>query len=718
MGELAEGLDIDLDAVPLKYAGLDGTEIAVSESQERMAVVVSSEDVDRVKALARAENIEATVIARVNDSGRMRMTWRGQEVVNLSRRFIDSNGASRHISVKVNPSGTAQTRSVRFPDVLGDLNVCSRQGLAERFDSTVGANSVLMPFGGKYQRTPAQVMAAKIPGATGDTCSLMSWGFSPYVSECSPFEGGYCAVVEALCKLVASGGTLGKCWLTLQEYFGKPGDDPERWGLPFSALLGALKAQVDFGVAAIGGKDSMSGTFTTQDGRRLDVPPTLIAFGVSVSEVKRVISPEFKRAGSRVVILSPEYDSHGMPEKDSLLKVFAEIGRLNADGKVLACGVACFGGVRAQVFRMCIGNNLGFKFTGVIPDDDRPGRFLLEVTDSEGLTELGRVLDEPEIKVDGETYTLEECMKVYDSPLAGVFPVRAEVSGEIPSVAVRAGLSGARYTLPAVRSPRFLIPVFPGTNCEYETARAIERVGGKAEVFVVRTLTSEEMRDSSERFARALRESEALMLPGGFTSGDEPDGSGKFIAIFLRSPVVREALDDLLERRGGLVCGICNGFQALVKTGLLPYGRVCEPEELECTLTFNAIGRHQSRIIRSRVITNNSPWLRKYSVGDVLSMPVSHGEGRFVCSEEVFARLMKNGQVAGQYSDTEGRVSMKISDNPSGSSFGVECLTSPDGRILGRMGHAERVGEGLYVNVPGRYDLRFFEGACEYFREA
>ena len=717
VGELAEGLDIDLDAVPLKYAGLDGTEIAVSESQERMAVVVSSDDVDKVKALALAENVEATVIARVNDSGRMRMMWRGKEIVNLSREFIDSNGASRHIDVNVRASDSTRTPSRKFPDMLADLNVCSRQGLAERFDSTVGANSVLMPFGGKYQRTPAQAMAAKIPGANGDTCSLMSWGFDPYISERSPFDGAYCAVVEALSKIVAGGGTLRKCWLTLQEYFGKPEHDPQRWGLPFSALLGALKAQIDFGVAAIGGKDSMSGSFMTQDGRNLDVPPTLIAFAVSVSDVKRVISPEFKRAGSRVVLLSPEYDSHGLPEKDSLLKVFVQIERLNREGKVLACATAGKGGVMAQVFKMCIGNNLGFEFTGDMPDDERRGRFIVELSESEGLPELGRVLDEPAIILDGERFSLEECKKIYDSPLANVFPVNAEANENIPDVKVKDDLPNATYTLHAGNAPKFVIPVFPGTNCEYETARAIERAGGRAEIFVVRTLTPELMRESVEGFARALREAQALMIPGGFSSGDEPDGSGKFIAIFLRSPVVRDALEDLLNKREGLVCGICNGFQALVKTGLLPFGRICEPEELKTTLTFNAIGRHQSRIIRSRIITNNSPWLRKYSVGDVISMPISHGEGRFVCSEEVFCELMRDGQIAGQYADVDGNVSMKISDNPSGSFFAVECLTSQDGRILGRMGHAERVSEGLYVNVPEKYDLRFFEGACEYFRK-
>ena len=714
VGELADGLAIDLDAVPLKYAGLDGTEIAVSESQERMAVVVSASDVERVKALALSENVEATVIADVNDSGRMRMTWRGQEIVNLSRDFINSNGASRHINVVVNSPKTSRTNAKPFPQSLGDLNVCSRRGLSERFDSTVGANSVLMPLGGKFQKTPAQIMAAKIPGSNSDKCSLMSWGFDPYLSESSAFDGAYCAIVEALCKLIAGGGTLSNCWLTLQEYFGKPEHDPERWGLPFAALLGALRAQIDFGVAAIGGKDSMSGTFETEAGR-LDVPPTLIAFAVSVSDTKHVISAEFKRAGSHVVLLTPKYDSFGIPDKNSLLEIFATIQRLNSECKLLACATPTNGGVCAQVFKMCLGNNLGFEFTADIPDDELRGRFILELADCEGLPELGRVIEAPEIIINGESFSLAECEAIYNAPLEKIFPVSAGVRTEIPAVEVKAS-ARAHYTLAPVKSPLFAVPVFPGTNCEYETARAIERSGGRAEIFVMKTLTPCLMKESADEFAKLLRRSQGLVIPGGFSNGDEPDGSGKFIAIFLRTPVVREALEDMLNVREGLVCGICNGFQALVKTGLLPFGRICEPEELECTLTFNAIGRHQSRIVRTRVVSNSSVWLSKYHVGEVYTMPVSHGEGRFMCSDELFVKLMESGQVGAQYADAEGLVSMSTDDNPAGSGFAVECLTSVDGRILGRMGHAERVAEGLYKNVMGNYDLRFFAGACEYFK--
>ena len=725
VGELAEGLEINLDNVPLKYAGLDGTEIAVSESQERMAVVVSSGNVERVKSLALSEDVQASVIAKVNDSGRMRMTWRGQEIVNLSRDFINSNGASRHINVKVNAKiETTETKS-KFPDILRNLNVCSKRGLAERFDSTVGAHSVLMPFGGKLQKTPAQAMAAKIPvGIDGETdiCSLMSWGFDPNISSRSPFEGAYLAVLEALSKIVSSGGNLSKSWLTLQEYFGKPEHNPEKWGLPFAALLGALKAQIDFGVPAIGGKDSMSGSFVSSDGKSLDVPPTLIAFAVSVSDAKNIISPEFKRSGSKVALISPEYDKYGLPEKNSMLKIFAEISELRASGKILACAVPTFGGVKAEIFKMCLGNNLGFEFTSEKNFDDDmnfSGKFIIEFNGEipEGYYELGRVIDELEIIFADERIRLDDAEKIYDETLAEIFPTFTNETSEIPNVAINSELPKSFYAHEVISSPKFLIPVFAGTNCEYETARAIENAGGKAQIFVVRTLTPELMKISTEEFAASLRNSQALVLPGGFSNGDEPDGSGKFIAIFLRSPVVREALEDLLDVRGGLACGICNGFQALVKTGLLPYGKITEPERLCTTLTFNKIGRHQSRIIRSKVISNNSAWLSKTEVGEIYSIPISHGEGRFVCDEKVFSELMRNGQIAGQYVDLSGRPSMLTEFNPSGSSYAVECVTSPDGRILGRMGHVERKGNNLYVNVPGNYDMKLFEGACEYFRK-
>ncbi len=717
VGELAEGLDINLDAVPLKYSGLDGTEIAVSESQERMAVVVAPVNAERVKALALSEDVEATAIATVNDSGRMRMTWRGKETVNISRAFIDTNGADRHISVKVNPRKSSARIPAKFPECLADLNTCSGRGLSERFDSTVGARTVLMPFGGKYQKTPTTAMCAKIPASHDtDTCSLMSYGFDPYISESSPFDGAYIAVLEALCRIVAAGGDMRHCWLTLQEYFGKPENDPARWGLPFGALLGALKAQIDYGVGAIGGKDSMSGTFTGADGERLDVPPTLIAFAVSLSNADRVISPEFKRAGSKVIILQPEYDSRGLPLKDSMLKIFADINEMNIRGKILSCSLVSDGGTEAEIFRMCLGNNLGFKFSGNVPESGR-GVFIVEVADDSPVNypELGRVTGEPVIFADGESIPLSYAESIYDSPMAEIFPSKTDEPSEIPAVKISPDIKRAEYTLPPVTRPKFLIPVFAGTNCEYETARAVDMAGGKAQIFVVRSLTPELMRESASEFSRALRDSQGLIIPGGFSNGDEPDGSGKFIAIFLRSPEVRNAVENLIDSRGGLVCGICNGFQALIKTGLLPSGRFMNPGELSATLTFNRIGRHQSRIIRSVVVCNNSPWLRFTNPGEIYSIPISHGEGRFLCGESEFARLMTNGQIAGQYCDFEGRPSMLTENNPSGSQYAVECITSPDGRIIGRMGHVERAGRNLYRNVPGNFGMKFFEAACHYF---
>ncbi|MBQ9419695.1 MAG: phosphoribosylformylglycinamidine synthase subunit PurQ, partial [Synergistaceae bacterium] len=592
---------------------------------------------------------------------------------------------------------------------------------SERFDSTVGAHSVLMPFGGKFQKTPALSMAAKIPVGSHETetCSVMSWGFDPYISERSAFDGAYIAVLDSLCKIIATGATLQNCWLTFQEYFGKPGDNPEKWGLPFGALLGALKAQLDFEVAAIGGKDSMSGSFVDGDGKNFDVPPTLISFAVAVTNVRKILSPEFKRVGSRVILLEPDYDDRGLPEKNSMLRLFNAISDLNARGKILACSVPAFGGVKAAVFKMCPGNNLGFEFSRKEFDEGR-GKFIVEIADDEGekFSELGKVLETPEIIFGSEKINLAEAEREYEAPLSKIFPTATSEHAIEQAANYSFTPNSSPLTPHSLHTlPKFLIPVFAGTNCEYETAKAIENAGGKSEIFVVRTLTPELMKKSAEEFARALRQSQALVLPGGFSNGDEPDGSGKFIAIFLRSPVVREALEDLLDSRGGLACGICNGFQALVKTGLLPFGRICAPDELPTTLTFNKIGRHQSKIIFSRVVDNRSPWLRKTKVGEIYSIPISHGEGRFVCEPEIFEQLMKSGQIAGQYVDLDGNPSMETQYNPSGSCYAVECVSSPDGRIIGRMGHVERNGLGLYRNVPGNYGMKFFESAVEFFCE-
>ena len=718
VGELAEGLEINLDAVPLKYSGLDGTEIAVSESQERMAVVISENNLEHVKNLALADDVQATVIAKVNNSGRMKMFWRGKEIVNLSREFINSNGASRHISLSVEKSKSPlKMGAPQFPEILSDLNVCSKRGLAERFDSTVGAHSVLMPFGGKFQKTPAQSMSAKIPvGIHGETntCSIMSWGFNPDISSQSTFEGAYLAVLESLCKIIASGGNLKKCWLTFQEYFGKPEQNSQKWGLPFSSLLGALKAQLDFEVAAIGGKDSMSGSFVDHEGINFDVPPTLISFAVSVADVKNIISPEFKKAGSKVVILSPDYDENNLPAKNSMLKIFDTIQALNSQGKILSCYVPTFGGVKAAIFKMCIGNNLGFEFE----NENLDGKFILELSENNfDFPVLGHVIENPEIKFAEKTVKLSEAEKIYNSTLEKIFPTEVEVKVTENNVKANSipQKTFAKHTKTS-SAPKFLIPVFAGTNCEYETAKAVEKAGGKSEILVIKTLTPELMKISSHEFAKSLKNSQALVLPGGFSNGDEPDGSGKFIAIFLRSPEVREALEDLIDSRGGLVCGICNGFQALVKTGLLPFGKFTTPEKLSATLTFNSIGRHQSRIIRSKVISNSSAWLRKTKIGEIYSIPISHGEGKFLCDDTIFETLAKNNQIAGQYVDPDGNISMQTQYNPSSSCYSIECITSPDGRILGRMGHVERVGRDLYKNVEGNYDMKFFESACEFLK--
>ena len=714
VGELQISMDIDLDAVPLKYAGLDGTEIALSESQERMAVVISPENVGRLKELALSEDVEATIIASVTDSERLRMTWRGREVVNIKRAFINTNGASRHTGLEVKTPLPITPTSAKFPDSLADMNNSSQRGLIERFDSTVGALSVTMPFGGITQKTPALAMSAKIPVPTGtETCSLMSWGLDPYVTERSAFDGGYFAVLDALSKVMASGGNLSQCWLSLQEFF--PSQSLSKC---LSALLGALSAQLAFSTPAIGGKDSMSGTFITDDGTRLDVPPSLAAFAVSVSSARRVISPEFKQSGSKVILLEPDYDSRGLPVTESMLRIFDIIRSLNISRKILACSVLTDADILSEIFRMCLGNNLGFKFDRPV-DSAKRYSFIAEVSEDTDFETLGHVISEPVIIFDGQTVALKDAENIYNAPLSEIFPTETDENLSFPNVKIRADLPKTVWTHSPLSSPKFLIPVFTGSNCEYETAKSIINAGGRAEIFLVRSSTPSLMKDDTLRFSDTLRKSHALVIPGGFSNADEPDGSGKFIAIFLRSPEVRASLEELLNERGGLVCGICNGFQALIKTGLLPHGKFTAPENLTSTLTFNRIGRHQSRIIRSLVVSNNSAWLSGMKVGSVYSIPISHGEGRFVCSEQEYIRLMSNGQIAGQYCDEEGRPSMLTRHNPSGSCYAVECLTSPDGRIIGRMGHVERTGRDLYMNVPGDYGAgeKFFSSACNYFRK-
>ncbi len=722
IGELAAGLEIELDRVPKKYEGLDGTELAISESQERMAVVVDAKDAARFLELADSENLEATIVAKVTETPRLVMNLGGRKIVDISRVFLDSNGAEKHISVApAAPEAFGKTIPARFgegyKELAGDLNVCSRRGLSEMFDSTIGAGTVLMPFGGKNQLTPIQAMVNKISLERGDTdtCSFMSWGFNPFISEKSPYHGAYLAVVESVSKLVASGAEFNEVYLSFQEYFEKLLRDPERWGKPLAALLGAFAAQKGLGVAAIGGKDSMSGSF-----EKMDVPPTLVSFAVTTGRIADVVSPEFKKAGSRVWLLEPERDENGLPTAQSLKENFAKVYELVSQGKVLAAYTPGFGGVAEAVMKMCFGNGLGFCYSEGMGLEDlfgyKYGAFILELADGAELgTVLGEVTDSATIGLAGESVELADLLNIYEGKLESVYPCNIET----PHAKIEAFEYNAKvYPTPVFKKakPRFLIPVFPGTNCEYDSAKAVERAGGEAEIFIIRNLTASAVSESVERFAERLGQAQVLFIPGGFSGGDEPDGSGKFITAFFRNEQIKQAVGELLDRRDGLACGICNGFQALIKLGLVPYGRIIDTDESCPTLTFNTIGRHQSRLVRTRVVSNKSPWLSLTEPGRIYTVPISHGEGRFYASEELVRSLAANGQIATQYVDNRGEPTDDIRFNPNGSVLAVEGITSPDGRVFGKMGHSERIGKGLYRNVPGVYDMLMFEAAVKYFR--
>ena len=721
IGELADGLRIDLDAVPKKYDGLDGTELAISESQERMAVVLAPSDVQEFLALAQGENLEATVVAEVTAEKRLRMLWRGRTICDISREFLNSNGAPKHTAVYVGggqaaPAPLSGGFSDRLCAALADKNICSKRGLSERFDSTIGAGTVLMPFGGKYQRTPAQAMAAKIPVLSGDTddCSVFAYGCNPALAERNPYAGAYTAVVDSLARLVASGASAADAYLTFQEFFEKPKKEPARWGRPFAALLGAFAAQLDFGVGAIGGKDSMSGSF-----EQLDVPPTFVSFAVAMTKAAKVISPEFKRAGSLVCLLRPEYTADGVPEAASQKRVFSAVEAGVADGSILSAYALTHHAAEAAA-KMCFGNGVGLTLDGVSEPDmlfaPMHGAFLLECTAvPDGALCLGHTTDDPAVVCGGDRVPLDKLYDAFAGTLESVYPTRAPQSA---SAAPRtySYANGSRKA-PAVVGGRVkvLIPVFPGTNCEYDTARAFEKAGADAEIFVVNNLSRESLAQSVKAFAERGRDSRIIMLPGGFSGGDEPDGSGKFITSFFRNDYVSEMVAELLEKRDGLMCGICNGFQALIKLGLVPFGKIVAPSAENPTLTFNEIGRHQSRLVRTRISSNLSPWLSLYEVGEVVTVPISHGEGRFVCGETRLAALAANGQIATQYVNLDGRVTMDIDYNPNGSVDAIEGITSPDGRVFGKMGHSERTGSNLYKNVPSAYDLRIFQGAVRYF---
>lgn len=721
IGELADGIQIDLNAVPKKYEGLDGTELAISESQERMAVVVAAEDAERFCRLADAENLEATVVARVTDAPRLVMNWNGVEIVNLSREFLNSNGAEKHISICASkPESYQKTVQGGFTEQMerlaSDLNVCSKRGLSERFDSTIGAGTVLMPFGGKRQRTPIQAMVHKISVEKKhtDTCSFMSWGYNPFISEKSPYHGAYLAVIESVSKLIATGASFSDVYLTFQEYFEKPMKDSKRWGKPLSALLGAFQAQKELEIAAIGGKDSMSGSF-----EQLDVPPTLVSFAVTTDQVSHVISPEFKEPNHHVIWIKPEMDQNGLPVTASLKQVYQTVTNLMRQGVVAAAYTPIYGGAAEAVMKMAFGNGIGFEFSQDISLKElfgyAYGSFLLEVTQpcSQGIL-LGTTMKNPILSYGQEQISLERLSKVYEEKLESVFPCNIKQKEEkIPAVSFEA----QQRIAPAVKAakPKVLIPVFPGTNCEYDTAKALADGGAQPQIIVINNLTPKGISESVSYFAEQLEQAQMVFIPGGFSGGDEPDGSGKFITAFFRNQEVKQAVNELLNHRDGLMCGICNGFQALIKLGLVPYGRILEPDEHCPTLTYNVIGRHQSKLVRTRIASNLSPWLADTKVGEIYTVPISHGEGRFIGEPALIEELIKNGQVATQYVDEAGNPSAQIQYNPNGSVYAIEGITSPDGRVFGKMGHSERIGRGLYKNVPGNYDMGMFASAVKYF---
>lgn len=725
IGELADGLEIDLNKVPKKYEGLDGTELAISESQERMAVVVEEKDVDTFCRLARSENLEATVVARVTEEPVLSMSWNGKNIVNISREFLNSNGADKHIEVraaapKAYEKKTAGSFSDNYRQMAGDLNVCSKRGLSERFDSTIGAGTVLMPFGGKYQRTPIQAMVNKVSVEKGDTktCSLMSWGYNPFIAEKSPYHGAYLAVVESVSKLVAEGAAFEDVYLSFQEYFEKLGTDPEKWGKPMSALLGALEAQLDLGVCAIGGKDSMSGTF-----EELHVPPTLVSFAVTTENIDNIISPEFKEAGNKIYLVAPEKNGKGLPSGESLKACYSKVTELMRKGIVKACYTPCIGGIAEAVLKMAMGNGIGAEFNDALSLEEifgyNYGAFILETSEAVeqkyGAVLIGETTAQKEISRGGEKLSLAELCKIYEDKLESVYTCNTEAPDKAPENLsyVSDRTFGAQIK---TAKPKVLIPVFPGTNCEYDTAKAFRAAGAEPEIFVINNLTSKDVALSIAAFARKVRQSQLIFIPGGFSGGDEPDGSGKLITAFFRNEEIKEAVTELLDERDGLMAGICNGFQALIKLGLVPYGRIMDTDENFPTLTYNRISRHQSKLVRTRIVSNNSPWLSSVNVGDVYTVPISHGEGRFIADRRLLEELAAKGQIITQYVDMAGSASMDIQFNPNGSDWAVEGIVSPDGRVLGKMGHSERIGAGLYKNVPGKFDMKMFESAVKYFK--
>ena len=716
IGELADGLCIDLDAVRKKYDGLDGTELAISESQERMAVVVAAEDADKFIEYASAENLEAYRVAVVTEEARMVMSWKGQTIANLSRAFLNTNGADKHTEVEVSEKDLSAFSKPLYTDLrsmAADLKTASRRGLVERFDGSIGAGSVLMPFGGKTQKTPAQAMAAllpTLPGQTTEQASVMAYGLDPDAMCIDPYCGAHATVYNSMAKLVAAGADYKLAYLTLQEFFEKLKNEPTRWGKPFAALLGAMDAQLELGAAAIGGKDSMSGTFLDKD-----VPPTLISFAIAPIKAGEVLTPEFKEAGHPVYLFAPVDET-----AESVKETWETFHKLCGEGKVKAAW-AVENGIGEAVMKMSFGNEIGFKATAKLNAGDWHlpfyGYIVAELTEDvtvRGTLKLGETTAEPVIELGKDKATVSELLALNEATLEGVYPTSAPAKGDLPVFAYNGGSSAA----PAVKCarPKALIPVFPGTNCEYDSAKALERAGAEPEIVVIRNLTADDVAKSVETVASKLAESNLVFIPGGFSGGDEPDGSAKFITAFFRNPAIKAQVADLLDNRDGLMLGICNGFQALIKLGLVPFGKIIDTDETCPTLTYNVIGRHQSKLVRTRVCTNKSPWLAGTQVGDIFTVPISHGEGRFLCSEELVKKLAENGQIATQYVDRTGAPSMDTTFNPNGSVCAIEGITSPDGRVLGKMGHSERIGKNLYRNVIGEYDMKLFESAVKYFK--
>lgn len=743
IGEIADSLDINLDLVPKKYDGLDGTELAISESQERMAVAIEPQNMARFIELANLENLEATHVATVTDSGYMRMNWKGKDIVNIKRAFLDKNGCKQDADIKVekidDQSSYTDLREVtksetgikdKYMAAFKDLNVCSQRGLVEKFDNTIGASTVILPFGGKYQATPANGMVAKIPllKGTTNTSSIMTYGYNPKIGKWSTFHGAMNAVVESVAKLVALGGEYSSARLTFQEYFERLGKNPSSWGKPFAALLGAYYAQTEFEIPAIGGKDSMSGTF-----KDINVPPTLVSFAVNTQDAGKVVSQEIKKAGSKLVLVEAVEKDYAFPDFDQMKKNFDIIAKAIMEEKVLTTYALGFGGLGEALAKMAFGNKIGLELSvdfeaSMESADDlfRPsyGSIVLEMAEEDlGLLEgatykvIGQTIEVPSIKAFGESISLNELLKVSEGVLESTFPTKASkiLTDDIRNISFERTGELKKASI-SIAKPRVFIPAFPGTNCEYDSARAFERAGAEAKIGVFRNMTYKDIESSIDMMVDEINNSQIIMIPGGFSAGDEPDGSAKFIATVFRNPKIEEAVMKLLNERDGLMIGICNGFQALIKLGLVPYGEIMTPSDHMPTLTYNNIGRHQAKMVRTRVASNKSPWLAGTKVGDVHSIAISHGEGKFVASEEVMKSLIENGQIATQYVDFDGNATYDIDFNPNGSYYAVEGITSADGRVLGKMGHSERIGENVVKNIVGAKDQHLFESGVKYFK--